>query len=249
MTASINTVDSEEIDHFSQMADEWWDENGKFKPLHRMGPIRIGYIRERIESQFKPPTDDAKPFAGLKLVDVGCGGGLIAEPMARLGAEVTGLDASEKNIAVAKRHAEQSGLAIDYRNTTAEDLAETEANQYDVVLALEIIEHVADIPGFVHVCSKLLRPGGLVIFSTINRTPKSFALAIVGAEYVLRWLPRGTHDWKKFVRPAELCRYLRTERCIITSMTGMVMHPLTFDWQLNPRDLSVNYLIAAGKPV
>ncbi|MGE3713868.1 MAG: bifunctional 2-polyprenyl-6-hydroxyphenol methylase/3-demethylubiquinol 3-O-methyltransferase UbiG [Alphaproteobacteria bacterium] len=248
MTPAINTVDQEEIDHFTQMADEWWDESGKFKPLHRIGPTRIQYIRERAEAHFSRKPDTPKLLDGLNLLDIGCGGGLIAEPMARLGAEVTGVDASAKNIEVAKAHARQSGLNIDYRNTTAEALAENESRKYDMVLALEVIEHVADIAGFVHLSSQLVKPGGLMIFSTINRTPKSYALAIVGAEYVLRWLPRGTHNWKKFVRPSELCRHLRDENCIITSMTGMVMHPLTFEWRLEPKDLSVNYLIAATKP-
>lgn len=241
MQAAINTVDSEEIERFTKMADEWWDEGGKFKPLHRLNPTRIGYIKEQITGHFKDGIENKS------LLDIGCGGGLVAEPMARLGANVTGIDAGEKNIEAAKIHAKRSGLDINYQYTTAEDLAGNNAGKYDIVLALEIIEHVADIPGFVKMCTKLLKPGGLIIFSTINRTPKSYALAIIGAEYILRWLPRGTHDWKKFVRPSELCRHLRDENMLISSMTGIVMHPVTFEWRLDPKDLNVNYFISATK--
>ena len=234
---SSSTVDPQEVERFSRIADEWWDERGKFKPLHRINPLRIGFIRDHL---LKNTGMD------VSLLDIGCGGGLICEPMARLGAQVTGIDASEKNIQVAKLHAQRSGLNIDYRATTAEDLQATGA-QFDVVLALEIVEHVANVDAFVEAACALVKPGGLMVWSTMNRTAKSFALAIVGAEYVLRWLPRGTHSWKKFLRPSELATPLRQCGMEITEMTGMVMNPLTFKWELNPRDLSVNYLLVAKK--
>jgi len=232
---SGSTVDADEIERFSRIADEWWDERGKFKPLHRINPVRIGYILEQ-----------AGPLEGLRLLDIGCGGGLIAEPMARLGASVTAIDASEKNIKVASLHAERGGLTIDYRCTTAEDLLATGA-PFDVVLSLEIVEHVADVEAFVAAACGLVKPGGLMIWSTLNRTAKSYALAIVGAEYVLRWLPRGTHTWSKFLKPSELCTQLRRNDMELVDMTGMVMNPLTFKWELNARDVSVNYLLAARK--
>ncbi len=239
MTAAINTVDKDEIERFSRIADEWWDPHGKFAPLHRINPLRVEWITNRIQ-------DSGFRIQEISLLDIGCGGGLISEPMAKLGMQVTGIDASEKNITVAKLHAEKSGLNIDYRCTTAEDLLGTQT-QYDIVLALEIIEHVADIPAFVACVCKLAKPGGLVIFSTLNRTAKAYAFAIVGAEYVLRWLPRGTHTWNKFVKPSELSRHLRTNNAEVKDMTGMVMNPLTMKWELKENDLSVNYLITAVK--
>ncbi len=237
MAAAVNTVDKDEIERFSRIADEWWDSHGKFAPLHRINPLRVEYVRKQILGTF--PS-----IEGCRLLDIGCGGGLVSESMANLGAQVTGIDASEKNITVAKLHAEQSKLDIDYRNTTAEALVAENA-QYDVVLALEIIEHVADIPAFVECVCKLAKPGGLVIFSTMNRTAKAYALAIVGAEYVLRWLPRGTHTWSKFVKPSELSRHLRHNNADVKDMTGMVMNPLTMKWELKANDLSVNYLLTA----
>lgn len=243
----MQTVDQEEIARFSRIADEWWDSEGKFKPLHRINPLRIGFIKQQICMHFAREATANEPLAGLRLLDIGCGGGLIAEPMCRMGAHVTGIDASEKNIRVASLHAEQSGLSIDYRVSSAEALA-AQGTLFDVVLALEIIEHVADVEAFISACCQLARPGGLVVFSTLNRTPKAFALAIVGAEYVLRWLPRGTHQWAKFVKPSELSAGLRKERMHISSLTGMVMNPLNFEWRLTPDDLSVNYLLVASKP-
>ncbi|MDX2072930.1 MAG: bifunctional 2-polyprenyl-6-hydroxyphenol methylase/3-demethylubiquinol 3-O-methyltransferase UbiG [Alphaproteobacteria bacterium] len=225
------TVDSDEIARFSAIADEWWNERGKFAPLHRINPLRITWIK------------DHAPLQSCTLLDIGCGGGLIAEPMARLGANVTAIDASEKNIKVAALHAEKSGLAIDYRCTTAEAMD----RQFDVVLALEIIEHVADIPAFVEATCKLVKPGGGIFYSTLNRTAKSYALAIIGAEYILRWLPKGTHTWSKFVRPHELVRELEKHGIEITDMRGMVMNPLTFKWHWDAHDLSVNYAIAGRK--
>ncbi len=242
---SINTIDLEEIERFSRIADEWWDLEGKFKPLHKINPVRIGYIRDRVCEFFGREGAAPSPFEGLELLDIGCGGGLISEPMRRMGANVTGIDASERNINVAGLHAEKSGLAIDYRATSAEALLEA-GKQYDVVLALEIVEHVADIAGFVACCAKLVKPGGVMVWSTINRTPKAFAMAIVGAEYVLRWLPKGTHDWHKFLKPSELVGHLRHSGITAAHMTGMVMG-LNGAWRLDEKDLGVNYLLAGTK--
>jgi 2-polyprenyl-6-hydroxyphenyl methylase/3-demethylubiquinone-9 3-methyltransferase len=192
------TVDPAEIARFSAIADEWWDPNGKFKPLHRFTPTRLEYIRGRIAGHFGRDALAPKPLAGLRLLDIGCGGGLLCEPMARLGASVVGADAAERNVKTAAVHAERQGLAIDYRHTTAEALAEA-GELFDVVLNMEVVEHVADVAAFMGACARLVRPGGLMVVATLNRTAKAFALAIVGAEYVLGWLPRGTHTWSKFV--------------------------------------------------
>ncbi len=235
-SARRTTVDAEEIERFSRIADEWWNPHGKFAPLHRINPVRIAWIRDKITAHFGK-------LEGHSLLDIGCGGGLVAEPMARLGTTVTAIDASEKNIAVAKLHAEQSGLTIDYRCTTAEALTGT----FDVVLALEIIEHVSDVEAFAAAICKLVKPGGILILSTLNRTPKSYALAIVGAEYILRWLPRGTHTWSKFLKPSEVHAHLRHNGMEVGEMTGMVMNPLTFKWEMNAKDVSVNYLLSARK--
>lgn len=244
---TINTVDKDEVERFSRIAEEWWDLNGKFKPLHKINPVRLAYMREKICDFFARDAEKTAPFSGLTFLDIGCGGGLISEPVSKLGASVTGIDASEKNIAVAEAHARKGGLNIDYRATTAEALAATGA-QYDVVCALEIVEHVADVAGFVTMCSQLVKPGGMMVWSTINRTPKAYMLAIVGAEYVLRWLPKGTHDWHKFLKPSELAGHLRRSGVSVTHMTGMVMHPLTGVWRLEEKDLSVNYLLIGNKP-
>ncbi len=230
-----SSVDPEEVERFSRIAGEWWNPNGKFKPLHRITPLRVQWIR-----------DMALPPTPCTLLDIGCGGGLVAEPMARLGLNVTAIDASERNIAVAKLHAEQSGLNIDYRCTTAEALVDTQA-RFDIVLALEIIEHVADPAAFVASCAMLVKPGGKLVFSTLNRTVKSYALAILGAEYVLRWLPVGTHTWNKFIRPSELAGWLRAANAEVTRMDGMVFTPLKNEWHWNAHDLSVNYILAAVK--
>ena len=242
---TANTVDPEEIERFTRMADEWWDEGGKFRPLHRINPLRIGYIRDHAVRHFDKDITSMQPLAGLSLLDVGCGGGLLCEPMTRLGAEVTGIDAGEKNVKVAELHAEQSGLAIDYRHITAEVMVE-EGRQYDVVLALEIVEHVANVPAFMASLLKLVKPGGLLFMSTLNRTAKSFAFAIVGAEYVLRWLPRGTHNWKKFIKPHELHAELRKGGLTVHDQCGMVFNPFSDTWNLSERDLEVNYLLVAG---
>ncbi len=242
-----STIDAAEIERFSRISDEWWDEKGKFAPLHSMNPIRIEFIRDQILLNFQNITpDSAHPLKNLSLLDIGCGGGLIAEPMARLGANVTAIDASEKNIKVAGLHAEKMGLSIDYRCTSAEELSATGA-QFDVILALEIIEHVADINLFIEASCKLLKTHGIIILSTLNRTAKSYALAIIGAEYVMRLLPIGTHSWKKFLRPSEICNILEDNNTSVSCLTGMVMNPISWKWHLDHKDLSVNYMVVAKK--
>ncbi len=240
------SIDDAEIARFESVAAEWWDSNGKFRPLHRMNPTRVGYIRDALCRHFGRTAGGTAPFDGLTIADVGCGGGLLCEPMARLGARVTGIDAGAEAVAVARLHAAQMGLKIDYRQVTAEALA-GEGAVFDAVLALEIVEHVADIDAFLGAVAALVRPGGALIMSTLNRTPKCFGLAIVGAEYLLRWVPRGTHDWRKFVRPSELAGGLRRRRIEIDEVRGMVFNPLTGDWSLSDRDLDVNYLLAGHK--
>jgi len=239
------TVDPDEVARFSAMAEAWWDPDGDFAPLHRLNPVRLGYIRDRLCERFGRDPRALRPFEGLSVLDVGCGGGLIAEPLARLGATVTGIDASARNIGIAAAHAADGRLAIDYRDTTAEALAATGA-RFDAVLALEIVEHVADVGLFLDSCAALLRPGGALVLATLNRTPKSYLFAIVGAEYVLRWLPRGTHDWDKFVRPSELADGLARSGVSIGDITGVGYSPLTGDWRLG-RDVAVNYMAFATR--
>ncbi|GAB4394236.1 MAG: bifunctional 2-polyprenyl-6-hydroxyphenol methylase/3-demethylubiquinol 3-O-methyltransferase UbiG [Kiloniellaceae bacterium] len=240
------SIDAEEIAKFSAMAETWWDPDGKFRPLHRFNPVRLGFIRDRLCAHFgRDPLKD-NPLKGLKLLDVGCGGGLLSEPLARLGAEVTGLDAAEKNIRIAALHAEESGLEIDYRHGSVEALADSGA-AFDAVLNMEVVEHVADVGSFLSASAAVVRPGGLMILATLNRTPKAFLLAIVGAEYVLRWLPRGTHDWRRFLKPSELARALRPAGLEVTEMTGVAYNPLTDSWRLAPRDLDVNYMLVAQR--
>ncbi len=247
MQASQTTVDPAEIEKFQAMAAEWWDENGKFKPLHMMNPCRLDYITTQIAGEFNRDLKSAEPFRGLRLLDIGCGGGLLSEPMARLGAEVVGADAAERNIPVAQVHAEQSGLTIDYRHTTAEALAEA-GEQFDVVLNMEVVEHVASPIDYLIACRTLLKPGGLHICSTLNRNPKSFMMAIVGAEHVMRWLPKGTHEWNKFITPDELFDLLRNAGMTPVDRKGFVFNPITWSWRLSDRDLSVNYVTASTKP-
>lgn len=237
------TVDDDEVARFSALAEAWWDPDGDFAPLHRFNPVRLGYIRDRLCTHFGRGGGNLRPFEGLEMLDVGCGGGLIAEPLARLGASVTGIDASARNIAVAAAHAGEMGLTIEYRETTAEALAATGA-RFDVVLALEIVEHVADIGLFLDSCAALMRPDGALVLATLNRTPKSFLFAIVGGEYVLRWLPRGTHSWGKFVRPSEIADGLARGGLAIDDITGVTYHPLAGDWRLG-RDVAVNYMLLA----
>lgn len=241
MTAS--SIDDAEVAKFRAMAAEWWDPAGKFKPLHMLNPVRLDYITGQITAEFARDRRSLRPFEGLRLLDIGCGGGLISEPMARLGVAVTGADAAAENIEVARVHAEQSGLAIDYRAVTAESLL-AEGAQFDVVLALEIVEHVADPQQFLTTCARLLRPGGVLIASTLNRTPQSFAAAIVGAEWVMRWLPRGTHEWRRFIRPDELAGMFEAAGVRVVDRAGMVFNPLGWSWSLSRRDLAVNYLMA-----
>jgi len=241
------SVDSGEVAKFEAMAAEWWDASGKAAPLHALNPCRLDYIAAQIEAEFGRDRRAAEPFAGLDLLDIGCGGGLVAEPMARLGATVTGADAAAGNIAAARAHAEQMGLAIDYRATTAEGLV-AEGRDFDVVLALEIVEHVADPAAFLVTCGRLLRPGGLLICSTLNRTARAFALAVVGAERVLGWLPRGTHDWSKFQSPDTLAERMRAAGLVPVDRRGMVFQPMSGAWRLSATDLSVNYIMAATKP-
>lgn len=247
MQAPQSTVDPAEIAKFEAMAAEWWDENGKFKPLHMLNPCRLDYITTQIAGEFDRDLKSAEPFRGLRLLDIGCGGGLLSEPLARLGAEVVGADAAERNIPVAQVHAEQSGLTIDYRHTTAEALAEA-GEQFDVVLNMEVVEHVASPIDYLIACRTLLKPGGLHICSTLNRNPKSFMMAIVGAEHVMRWLPKGTHEWNKFITPDELFDLLRNAGLTPVDRKGFVFNPITWSWRLSDRDLSVNYVTASTKP-
>lgn len=240
------SIDPAEIAKFEAMAAEWWDPKGKFRPLHLMNPVRLDYIAAQIAAEFGRDRRDLRPFGGLRVLDIGCGGGLVAEPMARLGASVLGADAAAGNIAVARLHAQQQGLAIDYRATTAEDLA-AKGERFDVVLALEIVEHVADPAAFTATCRDLLRPGGLVILSTLNRTVRSFGAAIIGAEWLLRWLPRGTHDWARFITPAELAVMAEGAGLAVVDRRGMVFNPISFGWSLSDRDLSVNYIMTARR--
>lgn len=243
---TISTIDPSEVAKFEAMAAEWWDPQGKFKPLHEMNPCRLDYITSQIAAEFGRDLRDPLPFAGLRILDIGCGGGLLSEPMARLGATVVGADAAPRNIPVAEIHAAQMGLTIDYRHTTAEALAEA-GEQFDVVLNMEVVEHVADPLAYLTACQHLLKPGGLMLCSTLNRNAKSFAMAIVGAEYVMRWLPKGTHDWKKFITPDELYDLIRRAGLDPVDRKGMVFNPLGWSWSLSARDLSVNYVTASVK--
>jgi 2-polyprenyl-6-hydroxyphenyl methylase/3-demethylubiquinone-9 3-methyltransferase len=241
------SVDPAEVEQFDAIAEEWWNPDGPVRPLHRLTPIRLAYLRDRIGDHFGRDVGAERPFAGLSGVDIGCGGGLVSEPLARLGLAVTGVDPGANNIASARAHAAGQDLAIDYRAGTPEDLAAA-GNRYDVVLALEIVEHVADRRAFIGTCAELARPGGLLIVSTINRTAKAFVLAIVGAEYVLRWLPRGTHDWQRFITPDELAALLRGAGLEPVDARGFVFDPLGWSWRLSARDLSVNYVTASLRP-
>jgi 2-polyprenyl-6-hydroxyphenyl methylase/3-demethylubiquinone-9 3-methyltransferase len=243
--APAATVDQAEIGRFSSLAEEWWDPRGKMAPLHRLNPVRLGYIRDAACNHFKRDSRDLASLSGLKIIDIGCGGGILSEPLARLGAAVVGLDPSETNIAVARRHAERTGVRVDYRATTAETLAQN-GEAFDVVLAMEVIEHVSDPSLFVKHCAQLTRPGGLMIAATINRTIKSFALAIVGAEYILRWLPRGTHRWDKFVTPEELEIAIEKNGLVVTDERGVIYNVFADAWQLST-DLDVNYMVTAER--
>jgi 2-polyprenyl-6-hydroxyphenyl methylase/3-demethylubiquinone-9 3-methyltransferase len=241
------TIDPTEIAKFESIAAEWWDLDGKFKPLHMMNPVRLDYIIRQIAGEFQRDLGGDAPFAGLRILAIGCGGGLLCEPMARLGADVVGVDAAPRNIQVAQLHAEQSGLMVDYRVGTAEDMAAA-GEQFDVVLNMEVVEHVADPLAYLTACGQLLRAGGLHICSTLNRNPKSFAMAIVGAEWVLRWLPKGTHDWAKFITPDELYALLEKAGLTPVDRKGFQFNPLRREWRISQRDLGCNYVTASTKP-
>jgi 2-polyprenyl-6-hydroxyphenyl methylase/3-demethylubiquinone-9 3-methyltransferase len=246
INANHAALDPAEVEKFSQLAAEWWNPAGKFAVLHKFNPVRLGYIREQVTARLRRDPFEPRPLSGLRLLDVGCGGGLLCEPMARLGAAVTGIDPSERNIATASVHAEEMGLSIDYRVATAEDTRAAGAT-FDVVLAMEVIEHVPSPVNFVSTCAELLKPGGLLFIATLNRTLKSFGLAIIGAEYVLGWLPKGTHQWEKFITPEELENWLLASNLEIRDRTGVAYNPLTGEWR-QVRDMGVNYMFVAQKP-
>lgn len=239
-TPPHSSIDVSEIQRFSKISSQWWDENGPFKPLHQLNPTRIQYIRDCLVAHFQEKTSKNRPLEGLTILDIGCGGGLVAEPLTRLGATVTGIDASEEAIEVATAHAKLMDLPITYACTSAEELL-SHTKTFDVVLALEIVEHVADVPGFLGTCTKLVAPNGALILSTLNRTWKAYTFAIIGAEYILRMLPIGTHDWNKFLSPAELATFLRPLDFSFADLKGMSYGPLTGKWRLTG-DLDVNYL-------
>src|SRR6266852_4062541 len=239
------TVDAAEVGRFSRLAGEWWDPHGKMAVLHKFNPVRLAYIRDALCRQFGRNAGHQPCLDDIRILDIGCGGGILCEPLARLGARVVGADPSLDNIKAAQLHAERSGVTIDYRVTAAEALA-SGGERFDVVLAMEVVEHVADVGLFVRCCADMVRPGGLMIAATLNRTLKSFALAIVGAEYVLRWLPRGTHRWEKFVTPGELEHAMRQAGIRVIGETGVIYNPLTDQWRLSP-DMDVNYMLTAEK--
>lgn len=244
------TINQAEVDKFSAMAAEWWDPSGKFRPLHKFNPVRLTYIKDKVCEHFSRESSrelmERHPFKGLRFLDIGCGGGLLAEPMARLGAEIIGADASDINIEIAKIHAEQSGVNIDYRATTAEALQE-QGEKFDVVLNMEVVEHVSDVPLFITACAQMVKPGGLMFVATINRTQKANALAIFMAENVLRWLPKGTHQFENLVKPEELAAPINAEGMEIIDQTGVFYNPLLDKWNMS-RDMDVNYMILAKRP-
>lgn len=237
------SVDAAEVAKFAALAAGWWDPEGDFRPLHRLNPVRLAFLRDQTARHFGREALGEQPLQGLDVIDVGCGGGLLCEPLARLGARVTGIDADEESRRVAALHAEESGLAIDYRRASAEELAAGGA-AFDLVVSMEVVEHVADLAAFLTAACALVKPGGALALATLNRTPKAFVTAILGAEYFLRWLPRGTHDWRRFVRPSELAAGLRRSGLTITEMTGVAYNPLTDGWH-RTRDLAVNYMVFA----
>jgi 2-polyprenyl-6-hydroxyphenyl methylase/3-demethylubiquinone-9 3-methyltransferase len=237
-----STVDPAEVARFSQLSEEWWDPQGRMAPLHKINPLRLGWIRDTACRKFNRNQRSLKSLERLRILDIGCGAGLLSEPLARLGAQVIGIDPSESNIAAAKVHAARSNVLIDYRATTVEEMGNLE--RFDIVLAMEVIEHVTDVGLFLQRCATLMKPQGMMVVSTLNRTLKSFALAIVGAEYVLRWLPRGTHQWGKFVTPAELAQHLHKSRLEIAEQTGVIYTPFADRWSLSS-DMDVNYMVTA----
>lgn len=240
------SVESSEVHKFAADAGEWWDPDGKFRPLHRINALRVRFVRDTVCRRFDRDATSLTPLAGLSVLDVGCGGGLLAEPMARLGASVTGIDAAARGIEVARHHAAKKGIEIDYRVGTAEELAAGAPGKYDIVLAMEVVEHVADLSVFLAACGTLVRSGGLLFVATLNRTAKAMLLGVIGAEYVLRWLPRGTHDWRKFVRPSELKRELSAAGVQLTDLAGVSYNPLTDRWSISG-DVDVNYIAVGSR--
>ena len=245
-SASASSIDRKEVEQFSRIAAEWWDPKGKFAPLHKFNPVRLSFIRDQVQERFGRDPKAIRPFEGLRLLDIGCGGGLLCEPMARLGFQVTGVDASERNIGTASAHAAEQGLSIDYRATTAEDLLAAGERPFDVILNMEVIEHVADPGAYLRDCARLLAPGGLMIVATLNRTLKALALAKIGAEYVLRWVPAGTHDWNKFLKPEELRGFLVGEPVAVHGPYGVAFNPLTDRW-VRSADCDINYLVTVTR--
>jgi 2-polyprenyl-6-hydroxyphenyl methylase / 3-demethylubiquinone-9 3-methyltransferase len=239
------SLDPAEVEKFSKLAAEWWNPRGKFAVLHVFNPVRLDYIKEQVTARLRRDPLLRRPLEGLRFLDIGCGGGLLCEPMARLGATVVGVDPSEKNINTARVHAEEGDLAIDYRATTAEELA-AQGEKFDVILNMEVIEHVADPAAFTATCCSMLKPGGIMFVATLNRTMKSFALAIVGAEYVLGWLPKGTHEWEKFITPDELKNWLTTNGTTPVTEQGVTYHPIANEWRRS-KDMSVNYMVVVEK--
>jgi 2-polyprenyl-6-hydroxyphenyl methylase/3-demethylubiquinone-9 3-methyltransferase len=246
MNPASPSIDSDEVERFSALAEGWWDPKGSMAPLHRLNPARLGFLRQALATHFDRDPKSLRPFEGLRILDIGCGGGLISEPLARLGADVTGIDASEANVAVARAHSRSADLEIEYRYASAEELASA-GQRFDAVLALEVVEHVADLDAFLQAAATLVRPGGGFIVSTLNRTPKSLLFAIVGAEYVMGWLPRGTHRWDRFLRPSELAAALRRQGLQMREIRGLVYDLLAGEWRIG-RDLGVNYLAFAMRP-
>jgi 2-polyprenyl-6-hydroxyphenyl methylase/3-demethylubiquinone-9 3-methyltransferase len=240
------TIDPDEIAKFAAMADEWWDPAGKFKPLHKFNPVRLAYIRDWALKHFNRQEGQTRPLEGLRVLDIGCGGGLLTEPLTRLGASVTGIDAAGRNIAVARLHAERVGLRINYQETTSEALA-AQGSTFDIVLNMEVVEHVANVPLYMKSCADLVAPGGLLFSATINRTARALAFAKFGAEYVLRWLPVGTHDWSKFITPDELRVLIGRNGLKVIDRTGVVFHPLADEWRQSS-DMGINYMLLAERP-
>jgi 2-polyprenyl-6-hydroxyphenyl methylase/3-demethylubiquinone-9 3-methyltransferase len=241
-----SSIDTAEVERFSRMAATWWDPRGPMAALHKFNPVRLAYIRDQAAARFDRDAKKLDCLKGLRMLDIGCGAGILSEPLARLGASVVGADPAEENIEAARAHAEATGVTVDYRATTAEDLAEV-GEKFDVVLAMEVVEHVVDVPAFVDSCASMVKPGGLLIVATLNRTLKSFALAIVGAEYVLRWVPRGTHQWDKFVKPEELERAIEDAGLDVIGERGVIYNPLADRWQLSS-DMDVNYMLVGSRP-
>lgn len=243
MSPQAGSIDAREVEQFAKLGSQWWDPKGPMAALHKLNPVRIAYIRDQAAARFALDTKKIDCLKGLRILDIGCGAGILSEPLARLGADVVGVDPAEENIEIAVAHAQESGVAVDYRATTAEELA-AKKEQFDVVLAMEVVEHVVDVPTFVATCTSMVKPGGLMVAATLNRTMKSFALAIVGAEYILRWVPRGTHQWDKFVTPEELEEALETGGLDVIGERGVIYNLFADRWQLSS-DMDVNYMIAA----